>query len=234
MLTELENLQVLQERDRQISAYAEELDNIPKEEAKIKTGLENDQAREASAKAAFQQAEIEVKNLELKIATRRDTIGKLQKQQFETKKNDEFAALGSEIIRYENDIDELETEELMAMEKVDEKRALWDEAKKKLAATQAVIDGQLADFAEQSKQVRLHKEEVEAKRAEIVAKIDPDTINLYERLRVRRGNQVVAPVSEAGQCGACHMKVIHTTLSAANAQKELVQCENCGAILFPG
>lgn len=234
MLTEIENLRVLQERDRSIEKIDKDLEKIPKKRAMIEAQLKDDLARRDRAKMAMQQGEVEVKEIELRIATRRDTIGKLQKQQFETKKNDEYAAIGSEIKRYEHEVDKLETEELEAMERVDGLRAVLESAQGQLDQTQSSIDEELADLAKWEENSRAQKVELMEVREQLVSKIDASLNQLYDRLRRKKGPHVVVPVSESGQCGSCHMKVTPETLHRANAQASVVQCENCAAILFPG
>ena len=234
ILTEIENWRVLQERDRSIEKIDRDLEKIPRRRASIENQLQDDLQRAALAKKRLQQGEIEIKDIELRIATRRDTIGKLQKQQFETKKNDEYAAIGSEIKRYEHDVDKLETDELEAMERADELRLVLQEAQSKLKETESSIDQELADLAKWQENSQTERAKLITEREALAAKIDASVISLYDRLRRNKGPHVVVPVSESGQCGACHMKVTPETLHRANAQASVVQCENCGAILFPG
>ena len=59
-------------------------------------------------------------------------------------------------------------------------------------------------------------------------------IELYNRLLKARGTNAVVSLSESGQCAGCHVKVTPATLIKVNADKEIVQCENCGRILFAG
>ncbi len=54
---------------------------------------------------------------------------KAKKQQFETKKNEEFRALGNEVERYTLDIDNLETQQLELMEVADGLRAKLEDAR---------------------------------------------------------------------------------------------------------
>ena len=71
----------------------------------------------AAAKDEVNHNEVAIKNLEIQIQTRRDTIVKLKTQQFETRKNEEFTALAHEATRYEGDVAKLEDEEMVLMEK---------------------------------------------------------------------------------------------------------------------
>ena len=101
MLPEIEKLLVLQDRDQKLVALRQDLDRIPNEEEAAKMRLAGDEKRTADAKAEIQKNEVAMKNLELDIQTRRDSIKKLETQQFETKKNEEFHRMGEEIQNYQ-------------------------------------------------------------------------------------------------------------------------------------
>src|SRR5215472_13299290 len=72
-----------------------------------------------SLKQKARQLEVERKKLELDVGTRTESISRLKTQQYQTRKNDEFQALGHEIERYENEVRKLEDEELELMIEAD-------------------------------------------------------------------------------------------------------------------
>ena len=104
----------------------------------------------STAKTAPQENEIAIKNLELDIGTRSETISRLKKQQYETRKNSEYQALGTEVVRYTGDVDALETEELELMEKADERRKVLAEAERALAFTKTGVDEEVAVLAKRT------------------------------------------------------------------------------------
>ena len=85
--------------------------------------LEAQLAASASAvdvlKHQTRQIEVDRKKLELDVGTRTDSIARFKTQQYQTRKNDEFQALGHEIERYENEIRKIEDEELELMVEAD-------------------------------------------------------------------------------------------------------------------
>ena len=74
------------------------------------------------------------KKLELDVGTRTESIARLKTQQYQTRKNDEFQALGHEIERYENEIRKIEDEELELMVQADKIKVDLAEEEKKAAA----------------------------------------------------------------------------------------------------
>ena len=116
MLPEITKLLKVQERDQRIRVLQKELKDIPKNEAMAKMQLAGDQNAVETASHHCKETEVKIKGVELEIATRQNSIKRLHDQQFETRKNDEFQALGHEIKRYEGDVRALEDKELDHME----------------------------------------------------------------------------------------------------------------------
>ncbi len=235
MIPEIENLLILQQRDQEIADLLADLKRIPSEKELAKTRLASSQQAVAEAKAALQENEIAIKAVELDIETRKTTIGRLKTQQFETRKNEEFRAIGSEIERYQEEIDEHETTELELMEKSDAFRAALTDKQEFLTKAEQNVEEELLTFDQREQEEKKRLTEVETLRDKSAHKLgDEDLLELYDRLRKARGTKVVVNLSESGQCGGCHVKVTPATLIKVNADKEVVQCENCGRILYAG
>ena len=231
MLPEVESLLIVQDRDQKIQSLQKELAKIPRDKASAEEKLSSDKQAVADAKLAYQENEVAIKNVELDIATRRDSIAKLKVQQYETKKNEEYTSLGNDVIRYEEMVDTLETTELELMEKADLLRETHNKTIAALAETQKLVDVDIVQLEEKAAQSTERLEELLAERAELVQKIDDELVALYDRLLKSKGNDPVAPL-KGSQCKGCHMKVTQTTLVNVLAGNAIAQCENCGRILY--
>jgi len=231
MLAEIESLLVIQDRDQRILKLEADLKRIPIDQERAKERLANDLASVAAAKTAVQENEVAIKNVELDIGTRKDTLLKLKTQQYETKKNEEFTALGNEIVRYNQQVDDYETTELELMEKADELRAVQKKAEDALAITQEMVDEEIVNLGKQLEQATKQLEEVKAERAKLAASVDEDDLSLYERLMKSKGGDAMVSAGK-GQCSGCHMKLVPATMISVQSEKEITQCENCGRILF--
>jgi predicted nucleic acid-binding Zn-ribbon protein len=235
MLPNIERLLVLQLRDQTIADLEADLKRIPAEKDLARTRLAGSETAVNTAKSALQENEMAIKNVELDIETRKNTIGRLKTQQFETRKNDEYRALADEVDNYQAQIDKLETTELELMEKSDQLRSDLAAAREQLAKAESSVQEDLASYDEREEQERTRLAEVTAQRAKAQEGItDEDLLELYDRLRKARGPKVVVNVSPSAQCEGCHVKVTPFTLIQVQADKEVVQCENCGRILYAG
>ncbi len=207
-----------------------DLAKLPQDEARAKAKLAGDTEAMKKAHDALKAIELKVKKIEMDAETRRTTVKRLKVQQFETKKNEEYNALGHEIVRYEKELDEFETRELEAMEEVDVFRSRLKDAEAQLAKTQKLVDEDLASIKERHARMQEQLKEVEAERGKLVANVPEEHLPLYNRLMKSKDGMAIATLRQ-GQCTGCHMKVIASTAIAVQSEKVVTQCENCGRIL---
>lgn len=231
MQAEIETLLILQDRDQKISGFCKQLAHIPDDKIAAKTRLQGDELALQKCKEALQANEIEMKNLELDIETRKESIARLKVQQFETKKNEEFRAMGIEIERYGREVSDLEDRELEFMELGEQLKEKSDEAKTALAATQVLVDEELIDLASREENIKKDLVDLERERAQVVTTIDADSVEIFDRLIKNKDGLAVAALKQ-GQCTGCHVKVISATVVEAKAEKGLTHCENCGRIVY--
>ena len=232
MLDEVRALLILQDRDRRLRALAKDLEKLPQDEARAKAKLASDEAAVSKAHDALREAELRVKKIEMDAGTRRTTIIRLKNQQFETRKNEEFQALGHEITRYEKEVDDFETKELEAMEEVDKLRSVLATAEAAKQQTQKLIEEDLASIKDRKERLTAARDEVRAEREPLAAATESTLLAYYDRLMKTKDGLAVAPMLEGGRCGGCQMKLIASTAVKVQAGSERAQCENCGRILY--
>jgi uncharacterized protein len=228
---ELEQLLVLQDRQQKIKQIQTEVETLPLQKKSLEAQLAASVAGVEVLKQNARRVEMDRKKLELDVGTRTESISRLKTQQYQTRKNDEFQAIGHEIERYENEIRKIEDEELELMIEADKLKADLAVEEKKAATVKESIARQTADLDAKSKTLESHLEELTKERAEIAGKIDEDLLGRFERLFKSKGDAVVVPL-EHEVCTGCHMKVTTQTAHRAKAGKEIVSCDNCGRILY--
>lgn len=231
MQAELEQLLIFQDRQQKIRQIENEIKNLPLQ----RKHLESQQAETAAALEAIKQkarqVEVERKKLELDVGTRNDSIAKLRTQQYQTRKNDEFQAMGNEIKRYEEEIRKLEDQELELMDQGDKLKVEVTAEEKKATATKDSINRQMNDLEEKSKTLEIRLQQLSKERKELAEKIDEDVLDQFERLFASKGDSAIVAI-EHGVCTGCHMKLTIATVKAAESGKEIVNCEQCGRILY--
>jgi predicted nucleic acid-binding Zn-ribbon protein len=228
---ELEQLLVLQDRQQKIRQIQNEIKTTPLHRQNLEAQLAASASAVEALKQKARQVEMDRKKLELDVGTRSESVSRLKTQQYQTRKNDEFQAIGHEIERYENEIRKIEDEELELMLQVDKVKAELAAEEKKAAATKDSISRQLVDLDEKSKTLDSRLRQLTKERTEFASKIDEDLLNRFERLFQSKGDAVVVAL-EHEVCTGCHMKVTTATAMQVKAGKEIVSCEQCGRILY--
>jgi predicted nucleic acid-binding Zn-ribbon protein len=228
---ELEQLLVLQDRQQKIKQIQTEIKTLPLQRKNLELQLSASAATVEALKQKARHVEIERKKLELDVGTRTESISRLKTQQYQTRKNDEFQAIGHEIERYANEIRKLEDEELELMVEADKLKGEIEAAEKTANGTKQLIGRQLDDLEAKSKTLQSREEELVKERTALAGEIDADLLSRFERLFKSKGDAVVVAI-EHGVCTGCHMKVTTATAARVKAGKEIVNCENCGRILY--
>ncbi len=222
---------ILQDRAQKIRQVEAELRTLPLE----RKSLDGQAAAAAAHLEALKQrgrtVEVEKKKLELDVGTRNDSIARLKTQQYETRKNDEFSAMGREIERYQKEISGLEDQELELMEQADQLKAQVATEEKQTTAAKESIARQVTNLAAKESALGGRLEELKKEYADLAAKVDEDLLDLFNRLFSSKGDAAVVAL-EHDFCTGCHMKVTTQTAVRVKGGREIVSCEQCGRILY--
>jgi predicted nucleic acid-binding Zn-ribbon protein len=232
MLPEIEKLLVIQDRDRKIRALKLELKLAPLERKELDEKLTEAVKKLEAVKLKAKETEVERKKLENEVQAKRDSVAKFQTQKFQTRKNEEFQALNNEIKRYEGEIQAIEDRELDLMESAEKTKGLIAETEKETQAVKVQVDRQLANITAKLDAVAAQLKDLETERATLAQAVDEDLLDTFERLFVNKNEAVVA--LEHDVCMGCHMKVTTQTVVRVKGNREIVHCEQCGRILYPG
>ena len=107
----------------------DELESLdPEREATKRESLNRQQVLE-QAKQHMIQLEVRRKDLDNDVEAKKEQIQKYAQQQLETRKNEEYTALGREIDHVKETISKIEDEELELMEEIDAYKPKIEEAK---------------------------------------------------------------------------------------------------------
>lgn len=116
------------------------------------------------------------------------------------------------------------SEQLRAqMKQLEEMRVGVARAKKEYPALKSKYDEEAEKLAQQTQPLR-------QKRDEMGEQIDAELLARYKNIKGRRPNPVAKVVAD--QCAGCNMQIAQFVLSRAKATGGVVECENCGRILY--
>jgi uncharacterized protein len=231
MLPELAQLLTLQERDQRIRAFQTELNAIPEERRYKEKQIADSAARLDAAKLRMKEIEVERNKLQVDAQVKRDAIAKYKTQQFQTRKNEEFSALGHEIEAAEKNIVTIEDRELELMEEVERLKPAVAEAERQHKEEQSKLEGQIAELGRKIENIQARVAELTESRPALTEGLDEDVLDQYTRLfKSKSGSALVEIDHEV--CTGCHVKVTTQVSLGVKGDKAIVHCPNCGRILY--
>lgn len=231
MQAELEQLLILQDRDQKIKQVQNELSTLPRQRAQLESQLAAATAGLEALKQRGRQIEVDRKSLELDVGTRTQSINRFKTQQYETRKNEEFRAIGNEIERYTKEIAQIEDKELELMEQADKVKAEIAVEDKKVQGARQSVAKQMSDLEGKGRALEARLQELNAERQQIAERLDEDVLNRFERLFKSKGDAAVVGLRHE-VCTGCHMKITPQTSHRVKSGREIVSCEQCGRILY--
>jgi uncharacterized protein len=232
MLAEIEQLLVVQDHDTNIKAIQSELQTLPFEQNRLEKAIQDRIAALERFRQRAKEIEVERKKLELDASARRDQIAKYKTQQFQTRKNDEFQALGNEIARLEKEINQIEDHEIDLMEQAENTGRESQRAESDFKVEQTQLQQQLVALKQKGELLTKTLEETKAARLRAGAAVaDQELLGRYERIFQSKGGSAVVPI-EHEVCMGCHMKNTTTNVHRAKLAREIVYCEHCGRMLY--
>jgi uncharacterized protein len=231
MLDVIDKLLSLQDRDRSLLQFQEELRRIPPEREELQHRMQTAQNSLDAAKHRVKQLESERKRLELDVEQKRQLIEKYSFQQYQTKKNEEYRAIGHEISMCKKAIHDIEDTELDVMEQIEAAQKEVAAAQREAAEARQTVDSRLADLAARERELQAQLSQLETGRNELATAVEPTALSRYERMMKNKGSNVVVGI-QRGVCGGCHMQLSRQTVVHCQAEQEIVTCTNCGRILY--
>ena len=231
MLESIEKLLILQDRDRKISLVKNELARIDPERQLLQARAAHTQASLDVAKLRGKQIESQRKDLELEVEAHKQKIEKYSVQQFQTKKNEEFRAIGHEIDSCKAAIVKIEDKQLEFMEQAESAQKEVVSAPQTAKEAKQHVESQVTDLAGREENLKKELAELSADRDQLAAAVDESARSRYERLVRNKGENVVVGIQH-GVRGGCHMKFPVQIVLSCKREEEIVTCPNCGRILY--
>jgi len=229
----LEKVLILQNRDARRRSLAEQLAALPEDIKLVESKIAAERAAIDDARTELKRFESQKKLLETDIGSAEDRMERYKSQQMSVRKNDEYQALGHEIDTVAAEISELEGQELEIMFSI-------DEAKKRFAAAEAVLQTNISGHEERiatlkTREASLRTElgTAEAEEAEARKPLSDRVLRLYDRIAARH-MPVCVPLN-GGKCGGCHLKVsseVESISRGSARDDELATCDQCGRLVY--
>ncbi len=173
--------------------------------------------------------EVDALNLELQSAE--EHAGKLDTQRNSAKSNKEYEVFTREIAAENGKVSGLEDKVLALLEVIDALSEQEKAASRRLDEATAALEAARGELARAEGEFASKEAVLQERRSETSSRIDPDDLELYDRMLIMRRDSATSAV-ENGICRACARKLTPQTENLVILGEDVVQCMSCSRILY--
>jgi predicted nucleic acid-binding Zn-ribbon protein len=229
---EFQKLLLLHSRDRRYQKLIEELEELPKDLARMDKKIEIERESVELAMAEWKDLETLNNTLEKEILSHNDSINRQRNKQLEVKKNEEYQALENEIANLQSKIDGLENQQIEVLLKIDGARETAELAQGKITERVEEMQAQRDKRASLGEERKTEVEELKSEIEETRKEIEPIFISTYDRVsKIVSRPPYMAPIMDQ-KCSGCHLRVSNDVVSSVLVEKKITQCDQCGRIVY--
>ena len=205
-----------------------EVDRLLAEQSAVQTA---EQALQ-DADAALAPWRVQVNDLNLEIKTLNNKLTGVEQRLYsgKVKNPKELQDMQEETAALKRRRGTLEDQLLEAMIEVETGQANYTELDSVLATATAQWEADQTSLSEERAQILKQLDDLARQRAAAAAKIEPDNLARYKRLRPQRHGQAIA-LLDGNQCKTCGSTQTTTLAQQVRQGRELGVCEICGRIL---
>ncbi len=230
----LQQLLDLHEIDQQIVAIERELGQYREEVAGMSDGVIELETGLERVETELERARNEARRSERAVDERRDTLDRIRTRVSQVQNERQYSAASLEFDLVKQDIRKLEDQVLERMQVVEELENRQGELKSQLDAARSEAGPRGVEIAERAKQLEDDLAIKRDRRDNLAIRIDRSALGLYDRIRAGRSQVGLAPLTDEAVCGYCFTSVTIQQEQQIKSMRNLVCCEGCGVILYPG
>ena len=229
---DFQQLLLLHSRDRRLKTLKNDLEKLPDELEYMDKKIFEEKESIRLAMEEWKTLESKNNSLEKDILSHRDQIERQRNRQLEVKKNEEYQALEHEIANFESKIDELESEQIETLDKIDDARETAEVAEKKIAQRVIELEKEREERVAFGKQAEIDVQSLETQIVETREEVEQDFLSVYDRVsKIVSRPPYMAPLEDQ-KCSGCHLRVSNDVVSSVLVEKKLTQCDQCGRIVY--
>ena len=217
--------------DEELARVRASLDAGPARVAEAERALAAAEEAAVSFRGKAQAARAEGDRLNLEIKSAEAERAKRLGQLNVAKSNAEYSAIQKQIEEIAARVGRLEEEALGRYEAGDASAAESREAESGKKDADAKLAGVREEVAAERAGLEEERKDFEARRADLLARLEPEDRALYENVLARRGS-ALALVTDEYVCTACHMSVPPQVYNLVLLGRRIQHCASCGRILY--
>lgn len=201
------------------------------EKERVLTALESTRKQVTDKEKEVLELKKEIRLGETQIKEIQEKITKLEGQQAQVKRMDEFNALTQEITQAGRDRHQTEGRLSDFMDKLAQEEDVLTSLRKSLESTEGNTATLEKEIREAIAGINEEGEALLKERTQLVPEIDPEMFAIYDRLLKNRRDRVVVPI-ENRACTGCHILLTAQDENLVRRGDRLIFCEHCSRILY--
>ncbi len=229
--TAVEALVELQKVDQALLALTQSKGDLPQKVEDLRVQLAALEQERNQKQAMVEQQREQKAGIGNDLSLLREQLKKYQKQLYQVKNNKEYDAITLEIEETESKADDLELTGLELDDQIESDEERIKDLEEKIESVQTSLEEQGKKLEALTTKTRNQEEGLNQNRERILARLNPQLINRYERIRQGR-NGVAIAVLENGACSACSSKIPPQHRVEIRAMNQIYVCETCGRIII--
>lgn len=231
MLDALELLVALSEIDAEIQELTARNEELPEAIEGLEDERSRVRARLADVEGGFEGLAKERKRMERELEDLQAKLADLSAKQLVIKTNEEYAALSHEIGFVKKEIEEEEDAILAILEQADGASGEVADMSRETEAAERDLEQRVVAFRSELSRLGDALAVKRDERLRVAKRIDPATLERYERILASKGDSALALVL-GGACSGCYIKLPPQTVIEIKRADRLIECQSCGRILI--
>ena len=230
MHPDLKTVIELQQLDARIAELIAQIDALPAQVQTLETQLHEFIHAHEERKLRLAKNQKERKDLEVEIQAVQSKISRHKDQLYEVKTNEQYKAMLKEIEGEEGKIRGFEDQILEKMIEAEQLEKYIRDAASRLDSEKARVAGEVQKLQSLRQADVEERDRLQTQRKQDESSVEPQVLDLYERLRKARRGQAVSEVRD-GLCTACNVRLRPQLFNETRGNQTILTCENCGRIL---
>ena len=226
----IESLQKLQTVDIRIRELTEGLERYPSEIDNLKKDLLEKEESIQLKEAKLAELRAQRNDFESSLRSNQESIKNSEARLFAIKTHREYEALQKEITDTRKETLEIEDQTISVMAEIEETETALGEEKENYATLEEQYAQQIVEKEKKIEELEISRGPAEREKSELVSKINPKILPLYEKIFKKNGRALA--LAENEQCTSCHINIPPQLYNEILKRLKPVQCPNCKKILY--
>jgi len=228
---ELRNLVALQGRELELLRVAEEIAGIGRTRTAARAEVETAQQQVSEAEKTVEEARAEARRLDVDLKAAEDRVLKFKDHILDVKTNKELWALQEEIGQAESAVGDVQTKILEQLEIADSLEAVIGDRKNELAQVTTRVEAAIAAADRREQELEAERQVAVEAMALVRENVPADLLKKFEDIKRLRGGVAVAEALDE-TCMVCNTKMRPQLYVEVFHCSDVIQCENCGRIMY--